>query len=83
MNTIAVIKGILTLGLVIFICYMIIKAKKGVKRYKNTNNKKMTKTVSKSSKGKSTSKRANISRKSKSSNRNSRYVKKNTSSSHR
>ena len=78
MNTIAVIKGILTLGLVIFICYMIIKAKKGVKRYKNTNNKKMTKTVSKS-----TSKRANISRKSKSSNRNSRYVKTNTSSSHR
>ena len=80
MNTIAVIKGILTLGLVIFICYMIIKAKKGVKRYRNTNNKKMTKTVSK---GKSTSKRANISRKSKSSNRNSRYVKTNTSSSHR
>ena len=39
MNTIAVIKGILTLGLVIFICYMIIKAKKGVKRYRNTNNK--------------------------------------------
>ena len=76
MNTIAVIKGILTLGLVIFICYMIIKAKKGVKRYRNTNNKK-------SSKGKSTSKRANISRKSKSSNRNSRYVKTNTSSSHR
>lgn len=84
MDTIAVVKGILTLALVIFICYMIVRTKKSVKRYKNAkSNKKVTKTVSKSSRSRSTSKGSTTSRKSRPSDRTSKSVRVNNSSSYR
>lgn len=71
METISVVKGILTLALVIFIAYMLIRTKKSVKRYKNAkSNKRITKDVK--GKSRSSSRQSNISRRVKPSNRNSK-----------
>lgn len=77
MNTLAVVKGILTLALVIFIFYMLLRTKKSVKRYKNAkSNKRMSKTVSRSVRSKSNTK-SSTSRKSRTSGKDSRNIKRN------
>lgn len=75
MNTLAVVKGILTLALVIFICYMLIKTKKSVKRYKNAkSNRRISKNVSRSVRSRSNTK-SSTSRKPRTSGKDSKGVK--------